>query len=130
MSSLPLIDSVPSNSQSADVEAQGLLAWAHDQYVTVKLVPYTQGASSGYRLDLISTRRDHRSQGRGSLVMQKLVDLADTRQWHLILEPTDAFGSDLPRLIDFYLNYGFTLTSSRMSMRRSPRMKVSGSEQC
>ena len=61
---------------------------------------------------------EERNNGIGTKLME--VALATIKTRNVLLNPTDIFGSDLNRLIDFYGNFGFKLiTNRRMILNRN-----------
>jgi GNAT superfamily N-acetyltransferase len=72
-------------------------------------------------LHKIGVPEEYKNQGVGSKVMQILCDFCD--QYNLIfkLSPTDAFGSEIDRLTNFYKRFGFNIEENSDEMIRYPK---------
>lgn len=64
-------------------------------------------------LDLLSTERGLRGLGLATQEMDDLCKHYDV----IYLEVSDAFGSDVNRLIEFYSRFGFKMTGNELEMR-------------
>ena len=60
-------------------------------------------------LHTIKIRKPLRCQGYGSTVLQEIIKFADMNDLEIRLYATNILGSDLNRLYDFYIRYGFEL---------------------
>lgn len=60
-------------------------------------------------LFLIKIKKSQRRKGYGSLVMYELCTLADTYNVRVRLYATNVYGSEIKRLIPFYIKHGFVL---------------------
>jgi GNAT superfamily N-acetyltransferase len=64
-------------------------------------------------LALIQIKKAYQHQGYGSLIMQDIIDFANVHEIEVWLYATNIYGSDLERLCDFYLKFGFVLYNKK-----------------
>ena len=69
-----------------------------------------------------------REQGLGTEFMERLIEEADKIQYQIALTPSNDFGGDKDRLIEFYKRFGFVENKGenkdfghRESMHRDPQ---------
>jgi GNAT superfamily N-acetyltransferase len=62
-----------------------------------------------------------RNLGLGSKIMRSIVEYADQHTYLILLNPSDAFGSDLKRLTQFYSRFGFQPSDPKL-IKASYRM--------
>ncbi|MES2871452.1 MAG: hypothetical protein V4749_17995 [Pseudomonadota bacterium] len=86
-------------------------------------------------LSRIVIPEDGRQSGRGTEVMQALIQWADASGKKLALTPSADFGGNKKRLVDFYKRFGFVENKGRNkdyevseSMVREPQLNQTGSE--
>lgn len=72
-------------------------------------------------LHKISVQQGEKQKGVGTFIMNKIVQWCDENQFVCVLVPTDAFGSYLPRLINFYARFGFEFKKDSDEMLRIPK---------
>lgn len=70
----------------------------------------------------ISVNSNVRQKGIGSAVMQLIIQWCDDNQFICTLSPTDNFGCEINRLINFYTRFGFTFVNDEM-IRNPKRLK-------
>lgn len=61
----------------------------------------------GFELRCIALQDRDQGQGKGTMVMGRLVDFADERGLSIRLTPSDVYGGDVERLHVFYERHGF-----------------------
>lgn len=64
-------------------------------------------------LSLIQIKKMYRCQGYGSKVLKDIIDFANVHQIWIWLYATNLYGSDLQRLCEFYLKFGFVLYNKK-----------------
>ena len=52
-----------------------------------------------------------RGKAIGTELMQTLANIADDRRYNLYIDPTANYGSNVPRLIEFFARFGFVATT-------------------
>ena len=72
-------------------------------------------------LHKISVNTDKQGFGIAKSVLQTLCTFADWKEITIKLQPTNNFGSNLDRLIEFYYSFGFTWDSEQDEMIRIPK---------
>lgn len=80
---------------------------------------------SVYLLSNLYIESDKRNQKYATTFMKELVKICDSMKIKMVLEPSDYFGSDLKRLVEFYSRFGFTpylLNNRVLHMKRIPNV--------
>ncbi len=62
---------------------------------------------NGLELNIIRIEHSKRNKGWASKIMEDLIEYADQNTKIIHLTPTDDFGSDVDKLINFYKGFGF-----------------------
>lgn len=60
-----------------------------------------------FELRCIALQNGDKGQGKGTAVMEQLVQFADERGLDITLTPSDVYGGDVARLRVFYARFGF-----------------------
>ena len=61
------------------------------------------------RLITIIIKKSQRNKGYGNIIMSDITSFGDEYQIPIVLKATNIYGSDLNRLLDFYIKCGFFL---------------------
>lgn len=103
-----------------------------EKYPSVS-IGVTGSPASGYTINKIIVPKESRGQGIGTLVMNDILKAADDNNALLSLTPSADFGGSVPRLKEFYRNFGFIENKGKNkdftlseSMYRAPSKKDSG----
>lgn len=73
--------------------------------ITLDVTPWMQ-PNQGY-IARILVPEAHRNKGYGTEIMQELCELADSLGKQLVVHPTTNYGSNLKRLQNFFVRFGF-----------------------
>lgn len=95
------------NVNSVEDEILQLRSEAYGIHPKIILDCHIFATRSRIDLLLLLLPKDLRCQGYGSLIMSKLVTIADTYQHSIMLSPENCFGTPLHVLEKFYQKYGF-----------------------
>jgi ribosomal protein S18 acetylase RimI-like enzyme len=74
-------------------------------------------------LHKIEIPKEYKNQGIGSKVMQILCNFCDNNNLIFKLSPTDNFGSEINRLINFYKKFDFNIEENSDEMIRYPKIE-------
>lgn len=73
--------------------------------------------AQSFELRCIALQERDKEQGKGTAVMERLVQFADERGLAITLTPSDVYGGNVPRLRQFYARFGFVELDAEQLIR-------------